>query len=359
MSGKRPMPRPKLTFLPRGAWFVVTLLLLSTLASCRTSPNVAQSGLSDSTQVTLDIRSADVQAVNAGAVLNAVTFNAHLDPETTPSTEDRLARLPATLRSLDADFLCLQEVWDSEALDQLAKQLVDVYPHLFFVRTPPAPLSAPSLPAWQREGRSGLVLFSKYPLENRGHLPLDSSSVRRVVLAATAKVGARSLDLYCTQFSQGDSAEPYTGRHGSWEGERLSQADQTITYVQSRSPKGPALLLGDLFAGPDGPEYGATQPEVYQRFGEAGILDLFAAVAQEECTVCTGNHFRQHDSQSARPDHVMGWMTGAPPLSARVVLSQMPGTEEAAGADADEAPLSDHYGILVEIQLLTHEGGGS
>ena len=350
--------------------------------------------------------------------LTLVTFNAALGVGLAPYAEQRLDAIERDLPTLDADVVCLQEVWQPENIEQLSSTLAGRYPHsLRSVRAaagagasctteeaallssclsvncgdvePDAlPLCAiascaesftqVSMPCQQciaanqsamdvenlaalcaaEDGsastyrdQSGLVILSRYPLEDLGYQPFESSLGDRGLLSGrlrTAFMG--DVDIHCTHLAATLSEVPYTGPYGSWQGERLRQIDQMLARVgETRPAAGSALLLGDMNCGPSTPQAEAASPDAYARIVAAGFNDPYVD-EDGRCTFCDNNPLNglvSDPDEGALIDHVLVSTMSMPVVSATRVLDEVLSIDPGDGA-VDTAH-SDHYGVRVRL----------
>ena len=201
------------------------------------------------------------------------------------------------------------------------------------------------------EDQSGLVILSRYPLEDIGYQPFESSLGDRGLLSArlrTAFMG--DVDLHCTHLAATLSDLPYTGPYGSWQGERLRQIEQMLTRVtETRLAAGSAILLGDMNCGPSTALAEAASPDAYLQIVQAGFADPYVE-ADGRCTFCENNPLNgliSDPDEGALIDHVLVSAAEVPEASSARVL------DEVISVDAGEGPVdtahSDHYGVLVRL----------
>ena len=355
--------------------------------------------------------------------LTLVSFNAALGVGLAPYAEQRLAALERSLPELDADVICLQEVWVPADIERLTANLASLYPHaLRSVRAAGADgatcteseaalLStclADNCAGVEREGlaicavsscagpfaqvsmgcqqciaanqatmdvenlttlcgpagegsaaayvdQSGLLLLSRYPLEDLGYFRLDSSLGDRGVLTArllTTFMGP--VDLHCTHLAASLSDVPYTGPYGSWPGERLRQIDQLLERTaETRVASGSTLLLGDMNCGPSTPLAEAASPDAFARFVEAGFSAPYAE-GDGRCTFCDNNPLNglvSDPDEGALIDHVLVSSEGAEATASERVL------DEVISVETDTGPIgvahSDHYGVRVQLSAAS------
>ncbi len=196
------------------------------------------------------------------ARLRVVSFNVWgLPLGAAADLETRLARMPAALRALDADVICLQECWTVPVRDALIAGL--------------APEWSPAHAAG-----GGLVLLSRLPLSDARftpyppapHLSLLEKLAGKGILEATVATASgpvRVLDTHCTAFD-----------HPS----RDVQIRHFLSATLGGEPDLPLLLVGDMnlhpvLAGPDGAE---SFDPVYAAVLSAGFEDARPPVREQD-----------------------------------------------------------------------------
>ncbi len=207
--------------------------------------------------------------------------------------------------------------------------------------------------------QNGLLLLSRYPLEDTQALRLDSSFGERGVLLARIEVPALgSLQIGCTHLAATLEQTPYDGPHGSWQGERSVQVEAVLDALGQRSAEGPTALLGDLNSGPAQSVREAADAEAYERLRAAGYTSPFVEREAAPCTFCTANLLASDGESSTRPDlgemggiidHVM--LRGVSPdieLRADRVLDQP--LEIVVDGEPRSVSYSDHYGVRVVLR---------
>ena len=225
--------------------------------------------------------------------------------------EERLAHLEKVLRRTSPEVAALQAVCAEPGVaggqnqaQQIAARLPD-YTEIWFE-------------AAQRavdEKLLGSAFIARIPCAPVAHqeLPLEDNPEddnRRILLHARVQNGEEPIELVNAHFSW----VPALNR---------SNVAAALTYLQ-RLP-GPALLMGDLNAPPDGPGM--------QHLAAAGWIDAWAQLRPDD----PGYTF-EADAPSQRIDYIWANPAAAPRLRAieRIPLE-------------GEARLSDHLGLLVTL----------
>ncbi len=311
--------------------------------------------------------------------ITLVTFNAGLSELFVADTAERAPRVAEAVAELDADVVCLQEVWAREHVDAVIAATTE----LPFVIAPEpaqelvagecdavalAPLAdcvaaaCPDPPLadcilsncsaefdaqegdcgvclasnlgstiddivgacttetgrFQYGGSYGLVLLSREPLVELERVELDAALNRRAVLRARLESG---LVLSCTHLTALEDV-PYPADDGSWEQEQDRQIDALVAALAD--DPAPRALLGDLNLGPD---------EAPMRFERLLALGL-GGVLEGTCTFCSDNPLVDREARSVTIDHIL--VDGGETTPTRIL---------------DGGRLSDHYGVSARITL--------
>lgn len=157
--------------------------------------------------------------------------------------QERLPAITETLRRVDADIVGLQEVWE----DDQRSQASEVAAALGYTE----PVYEANL---ERDGaRSGNAVLSRWPIGRREvrRLPreagpfADDEGEERLAVLAEVDGPRGPIQVYCA--------------HLSWRGDhsaiRQQQVAEICRFVRESRPRSfPAVLLGDLNAGPDSDE---------------------------------------------------------------------------------------------------------
>lgn len=202
------------------------------------------------------------------------------------------------------------------------------------------------------KGANGLVLLSKYPLENRTHLAMTSTNTQRSVLGATVDLpGVGKTDIYCTHIAADlEKQLPYAGPYKSWGGENLAQLDAIFAQIEATKQTEQVLLMGDLNSGPAiPPDIAAELPDNYQHIIDAGWRDWPGTDAPAQCTFCPENTLVSDTSVGVLIDHVYG--KGIPAAFAASRATRF-GTETVT-IETEDGPaqtnLSDHFGMRLQF----------
>jgi len=318
-------------------------------------------------RVVLRVVSLGLAAANAGAdTLTVITYNVGLLKafgfDLVPLVDARAKAAPREISRLAADarpdIMLLEEIWDDGIAGAIVKELAPQG----YAGVKPDTRSVIGL-------TSGLLLLTKSPLRVEdwkftpfGRTTFIDSFARKGVLEATimnTETGARFalLGTHTEALETSNGVPKVRGQLSVF----LAQADQILAALRSRSGSGsmPALLLGDMNAGP------GCADAAYRKIVDAGSLVEAGAVLFPFTPLVTwdpGNPLVKRGSYPEEPaakiDHVFlrdGACARWRVLGARTVMtSPMEGLELAPskGVAGVPVPLSDHYGFLCELELI-------
>lgn len=252
--------------------------------------------------------------------LRVLSFNVLHDFPRFRHLEARLAQASATIRALDPDVVCLQEVpwrWGSAAQD-LAEALGLNY---VYVRA--------NGNRWAILFEEGEAILSRYPLREADFCELAPQAgffQRRIVLRATADTPWGPLRIFTTHLTHNNPAA------------NRGQAASLAEFVAG-SGGGPAVVAGDFNATEEAPQIQAL-----------GWVDTYRQVHPDEPGyTCCVDDLTEKPGQAfdKRIDFVF---LVADEGQARIVGSQRV-LDEPFRTAAGWAWLSDHAGVLSEIEL--------
>ena len=264
--------------------------------------------------------------------------------EPAPFIADRLAALPAALRAVDADIVALQEIYKVAHKRQVMKALADRWPHAAFPQRRPL-----------HKLDSGLLVLSRFPIADARFHPFkaaprdEKAFVHRgcfETIHAVPGFGPMTLLSFHTT-AGGTRHDPESVVADSIRGQQID----AILGLAERAPDSPAILIGDLNAGP--PVSMANYRQVVAR----GYADLFAEGVGEAAAASAvtwdsrqplnrrGPHGHQRPQ---RIDHIFlkhSWLERWRVAEARLVLTEpnvpIPGGERVT--------VADHYGVFVRL----------
>jgi endonuclease/exonuclease/phosphatase family metal-dependent hydrolase len=172
-----------------------------------------------------------------------VTYNTGLiDANIVKAPLERKPLIIAALKQLDADVICLQEVFNQYGgPGEMAAQLADTYPHSF----------------WTFAGQghplgNGVLIVSKHPLYRGRELAFQAQSgiVDRVIIAANVLTADSYFTVMCTHLQAGLD----TGGPGASVSIRQAEINEVFAWAQAEgylAAGNKTFWLGDFNAGPD------------------------------------------------------------------------------------------------------------
>ena len=198
-------------------------------------------------------------------------------------------------------------------------------------------------------GRNGLVLLSRLPLGDGGHIPLDSFFTQRAVLWQEVITDAGPVHVFCTHLNAALAEVEYAGTFDSWEAEQTHQAEQLLAWMADRIGETvDSVLLGDLNCGPALPP-GITGElaDTFAIFTDAGFQNPYLSLPGPPCTWCADNPLTGSEVSSVI-DHVL--LRGVPAEDDAAATRIMEDTIQVEGTDGPlDIPLSDHFGVAVTL----------
>jgi endonuclease/exonuclease/phosphatase family metal-dependent hydrolase len=285
--------------------------------------------------------------------IRAVTFNAWALPVTIPSQQKRrrLSRLPAALAALDADLIVLQELFDVRARRRLLGELCPPY------------AAAPAKNAGRRilglvpaDTTGGLLVLSRLPIAGSRFVPhtlghgtkVDERLGRKGAMIVHVETPVGRLTVFAVHLYAG--TKPKDTRI------RLAQLAPLLEVLEDEAAGGPVLMAGDINTSPtvDYPEPPGREnplaPE-YAAMVDAGFVDPLppnpTPVTRSATWVPSRNRYAALAYQETKTDERYDYVMVRPGLGhewavrdARTVI------------DAPDAHLSDHVGVLVELDLM-------
>jgi endonuclease/exonuclease/phosphatase family metal-dependent hydrolase len=286
--------------------------------------------------------------------LRIVTFNAWALPVRIPTQEKRrrLERLPEALVALEADVIVLQEMFDVKARRWLLRELCPPYE-----TTPEARRARRVLRFLPIDASGGLVVLSRLPIASSrfvahpaglGTKP-DERVGRKGAMFVRLKTALGPLTLFAIHL--------YAGTKAKDTAVRSAQLAPLLRTLELEADGTPVVLAGDINTSPTvaypaapGPENPLT-PE-YAALVEAGFIDPLppnpTPAARSATWVPSRNRYaalpyqetktdERYDYVMVRPGRTHGWTL----RNAGTVL------------DGDGQYLSDHVGVMVDLELAT------
>ena len=338
------------------------------------------------------------QQVDTGVSQRVASYNAGIAEQFVSYASERIAPIADSLGTIEADILCLQEVWSQEAIDAFIEDSKDIFPHSFYELTEedtsdvePACTAEAVVPleeciAENCEGTENLAdcgtanciaeftglesacqgcvasnlnlgvegvisacVSSGGSLSYGGHNGLLLLSRKEIVsptltslpsfLVQRAFILAEvdGLTVGCTHVATPLTPE-YNGEFESYEAEQTAQLE--IVLEAFEAIEGPVVLMGDMNTGPAQGDLTAEVSVNWGLFSAAGFSNPNTDSESPLCTWCIGNTLSETTVNLAI-DHV--FVRGA---ESSEVFRFLDGTTEINVADETlTTSYSDHYGI--------------
>lgn len=335
-----------------------------------------------------------------------LTYNAGLAVGFVPGAEDRAARTAAAVGGVDADLVCLQEVWradhaalftegwassyvpeaqqelgegaactedeletlqeclDDNCADTCTDELVDcvfencAFPFLGLETECQSCVMAnvggeidavtqtclEESTGYAYGGSFGTALLSPHELVGAEEYVFSSTTNRRSALHAVMQGPAGDVDVYCTHLTAVFDLIPYTGESESWDAEQANQVDELRAWIDETATN-PVVMLGDMNNGPAVAGMPADNVNNYNALS-AGYQNPYVK-AELDCTYCSDNALNSEDSEDRVIDHVLFRDFDGDYVSERALDAVI--DVESCGATFDGA-YSDHYGVMVTAQ---------
>jgi len=353
---------------------------------------------------------ADKPTVCPGGAIFA-TYNAGLAHGAVPFATERVDPIVDELKQSPADVLCLQEVWTDADAQRIQDGVASTFPHAFRQVTENdssawfacGPTQWPALygmnscvserctphgisafecaadqcaPAWgelddhcklclsanadsplscaawkapmyANDGRNGLLLLSREPLEAASYTAFDTFVIKRGVIRADVA----GFQVQCTHMSADLTVVPYPpeGPFASWKDEHAAQVHKMSQQAGARRR---TVMLGDLNTGPASPGVDGELPANFTSLTEAGYRDTWTS--GQTCTYCQDNPLACSKPEgcgglSSRLDHVMLKHFGAEVSPELERIFDRHVTIVDADDRTHDGRLSDHYGVLAAM----------
>lgn len=345
--------------------------------------------------------------------LTVVTYNAGLALGFVPGTESRAPLVARALAELDADVVCLQEVWLPEHVEAIDAAVASAFPNRFtpapqqssdascadgeldslleciegacdfscvdgvpdclFASCPfqfvglskdcmrcamanvgedPATVASTCETApveFAYGGSFGTMLLSRYPLGQVDEHVFSSTSNRRSVLHAEVQAPSGPVSVFCTHLTAVFATIPYPREEGGWEQEQLVQIEELNAYADEVGGER-KILLGDLNTGPALQGILPEAPSSYAALVASGWEAPYVEMVGE-CTFCNDNPLiaSPDDNDDRLIDHVM--LKGALEATAASRILDETISADSCAVDLSTAAISDHYGVKVTLEL--------
>jgi hypothetical protein len=180
-------------------------------------------------------------------------------------------------------------------------------------------------------GSYDIGLLSRHPFTQTSFIDFGATFVRAGVQHGRVSMDGQEVDVFCTHLASEIGGIPYSGPHGSFDGERGQQIGLLLDFIRETAGDRPVILLGDLNTGPG---------EADGHFQELLGFGLTDATAGVDCTLCPDNTFSP-GRKPRRVDHVL--TRGLSVETAGTMLT------EAVEIGGEPTSLSDHHGVTATL----------
>lgn len=281
------------------------------------------------------------------------TFNTGLFHGLIEGATARREKLIEALIELEADVVCLQEVWPKEVatgwsaseIEAIIAAVEAVYPHHF------AGLEPFRDEGYVSGGHHGLLTLSRHPFEIATLHQLPSTLVRRGVLHTRISVpGLGKIDVFNTHLAADLShILPYPGgAFSSFGEEQAAQMELLLEMADTLSTSKKVMLLGDFNAGPEAEGVAAEWPENYQKLIRAGFYDAAVDGVPVPLVTYAAENTLTETSVDRILDHILLRFDEERPQVERIWrIWDQPMVLSDAGRLIH---LSDHYGLALSLE---------
>ncbi len=212
------------------------------------------------------------------------------------------------------------------------------------------------------EGQNGLLLLSKYPINDVKQHKFASTMVQRDVIEAGITLpGSLKTKVLCTHL-QNNSTAPYFGSLKDWKYEQSTQIKQlTDIAIADPSYVDKTFIMGDMNTGPIAIDIDGEFPENFTLFKSAGFNSLYLASGGRDCTWCGRSNPITNNKMDNIIDHI--FMSDAGLAKLKAIDSEIFGqrlysiTVKDPASKVDfptklvDTPASDHYGLKVKVKF--------
>ena len=308
------------------------------------------------TSYNLDIKQANEPAPDFTGTFSVITYDTSLLDlrmlgtsiyRSSDYIEQRAKNIPKELLKFDADVIALQKVYSKKHIDYFISKLKDLYPYYFFKHNSSLRIN------------NGLLLFSKYPFLSTSvesqiakasfdEMLITDSGVLSAVIRLNDQIKLDIVNMHATPggllLKSGNDAIEV----------REEQLKQALNLaIASGEPK--QIILGDINAGPN------TFNENYFYLIEQGFIDAYHEYSVKSNTKIqpswTGNNPLNiqkgaDPSLEQRIDHIFLSKALTDEININKVSRIL--DEPILTIGKKKIPLSDHYGILIEIEFSNY-----
>jgi endonuclease/exonuclease/phosphatase family metal-dependent hydrolase len=244
--------------------------------------------------------------------LSIVTLNIWNNQDDWPA---RLDFMVSTLRALNPDVICLQEVLQNPDLPNQAETIAGRLGYRYYFASVDSVGSAK---------RYGNAILTRHPVLAENYTKLEPLNDYRNAAHLRIRIGADSIDVYNTHL------------HHTPEGAsiRRTQLLDLLEFIAATRARGPIVLAGD---------FNTPVTDEAVRMLDGVFADTYGLLHENAESVTTLNTAKGH--RAVRIDHIFyqhGPSRALRPVTAEIILNQ----PNAAGLWA-----SDHFGVMARFEL--------
>ena len=257
-----------------------------------------------------------------------------------PHVTERGAHLAEALRAVDADIVALQEMIPLRTKKSLVAELADLYPHAVGIK---------------EDGRfygAGLLTLSRHPIEAATYRSFKRQTFEEGLFGPRGMIGCtvhtptlgpcRVKNLHAT------AGGAYMRHKRPSHDRRHAQIAEAAT-IATGADEDVVVLAGDFNSGP------TAAPHIYEHLMAAGFTDTVAAASNDDNSGPRGTwdpanalNRGKAVAEAHRVDHIFTRQKAGADVS--VVRTEIVLHEPAVALpDGSTVPVSDHYGLLVEL----------
>jgi endonuclease/exonuclease/phosphatase family metal-dependent hydrolase len=217
-------------------------------------------------------------------------------------------------------------------------------------------------------GDNGLLILSKHPIAEQEAYVVPGTWNRRIILRAKVNLpNGTNVDVYCNHLTASFTGliYPYTGQYGAdgpssnlWENEQYLQTQKLISWVETKTGTGKAVILGDFNTGleykdaPAGPIKAEAQA-TYDLLKKTYALGE-AANFTPECTYCNSNPnvTDTPTNDGIWIDHIfLKGLEQSAVTESKVTFKEANTDGMTTMGTPVKVPLSDHFGFRSTIHI--------
>lgn len=257
----------------------------------------------------------------------------------------RAQLLPQYLLARDADVIALQEIYEKHHINYFIKNLQETYPYYFFQHKSKIKLN------------NGLMVFSKYPFtavsaeSQKEKGPIDEMIIAdRGLLSTVISLDENTLlnlvNLHAT--SGGTLNAQDSDKLNKMRQRQLQQAHTLANYKNTEFQ----IITGDINAGPNISAINYQflldkgYSDVYKDYSETNGSELLPTWSGDNAL----NSMRGYtDKDQQRIDHI--YLSEQLTNNSRILKVERIFADDVITVNGKSYPLSDHYGLEVELQI--------